>query len=199
VLAYSVRNRARKAALIQHFMRAYALETVIFVGVAGESPQVNEDVLERAVERAGRVVGAFNVYPAKTPWPFVVADARAMPFRDYAADLVISSAIIEHVGDELDQRLFVAEHRRVGRAWVVTTPNKWFPVESHTTTILRHWSPAWRRDRPEFTRLLSRREFRALLPAGVRLVGRPWSPTFIAFSSPETKNRRSTRPEVFSR
>jgi ubiquinone/menaquinone biosynthesis C-methylase UbiE len=122
VLAYSVRNRARKAALIQHFMRAYALETVIFVGVAGESPQVNEDVLERAVERAGRVVGAFNVYPAKTPWPFVVADARAMPFRDYAADLVISSAIIEHVGDELDQRLFVAEHRRVGRAWVVTTP-----------------------------------------------------------------------------
>jgi hypothetical protein len=188
VLAYSVRNRRRKAALISAFMRAHDLSSVILVGVAGESSDRNsshrnEDVLERAVEQSGHVVAAFNVYPTKTPWPFLVADACAMPFKDNAADLVISSAIIEHVGGAVEQRQFVQEHTRVGTTWVITTPNKWFPIESHTTTMFRHWSPGWRAQREEFTRLLSKREFRSLLPEGSHVKGRPWAPTFMAFFS----------------
>jgi hypothetical protein len=92
--------------------------------------------------------------------------------------------VIEHVGGEVEQRRFVAEHVRVGRDWVITTPNRWFPVESHTSAVLRHWSPRWRDSRPEFTRLLSLREFRDLLPADARVVGRPWSATFTAMSAP---------------
>jgi len=63
---------------------------------------------------------------------------------------------------------------------VITTPNKWFPVESHTSVIVAHWFPAWRRGRSEFTRLLSLREFKKLLPEGAtgrELVG----PTFAAY------------------
>jgi hypothetical protein len=184
ILAYSVRNRQRKASMIGSFMMANGLRSVIFVGVAGEGANLNEDVLERAVEQSGQVVAAFNVYPTKTAWPFLVADGCAMPFKDKAADLVLSSAIIEHVGGEAQQRQFVYEHGRVGTAWVITTPNKWFPVESHTTTMFRHWSPKWRSQRDEFTRLLSRREFKSLLPGGTDIKGRPWSPTFMAFFAP---------------
>jgi len=183
VLAYSVRNRRRKAALISAFMRAHDLSSVILVGVAGVSSNRNEDVLERAVEQSGHVVAAFNVYPTRTPWPFLVADGCAMPFKDKAADLVISSAIIEHVGGAVEQRQFVQEHTRVGTTWVITTPNKWFPVESHTATMFRHWSPVWRAQREEFTRLLSKREFRSLLPEGSHIRGHPWGPTFMAFFS----------------
>jgi hypothetical protein len=74
----------------------------------------------------------------------------------------------------------VDEHTRVGRSWIITTPNRWFPVESHTSAVVRHWSPRWSRDRTEFTRLMSKRQFRALLPEGAEVVGRPWSPTFTA-------------------
>jgi hypothetical protein len=93
---------------------------------------------------------------------------------------VLSNAVIEHVGGEVDQRAMVAEHCRVGRAWVITTPNRWFPVESHTSVLFKHWSPVWREQRREFTRLLSRREFTSMLPPGTRVLGHRWSPTFTA-------------------
>ena len=73
-----------------------------------------------------------------------------------------------------------AEHSRVGRRWVITTPNRWFPVESHTRVVFRHYSPSWRAQRREFTRLLSKKEFVELVggPIGGDVVGSPVSPTF---------------------
>jgi len=64
------------------------------------------------------------------------------------------------LGMRSDQRQFVAEQTRVARCWVITTPNKWFPVESHNLGHRRSWFPAWRRGRSEFTRLLSLRGFK---------------------------------------
>jgi hypothetical protein len=86
------------------------------------------------------------------------------------------------VGGEAEQDRFVAEHVRVGTHWIITTPNRWFPVESHTRTVLRHWSPAWRATRAEFTRLLSLAELRAMLPPGTTTLGSPASATFMALS-----------------
>lgn len=119
--------------------------------------------------------------PGALDYPFQIADARAMPFADDYVDCALANAVIEHVGDEADQRRFVAEHTRVARVWVITTPNRWFPVESHTAAVFRHWSPSWRAGRPEFTRLLSLREFRELVPREARISGHWWSPTFTAY------------------
>ena len=127
---------------------------------------------------------SINIYdPGPQPWPYVIADGCLMPFEDQSFDLVVSNAVIEHVGDEAAQREFVREHLRVGRAWVMSTPNRWFPIESHTSTVFRHWSSRWRGDRTKFTRLLTRREFQDLLPADASVLGRAWHPTFLAHSS----------------
>ena len=66
------------------------------------------------------------------------------------------------------EQRFVQEHMRVGKAWIITTPNRWFPVESHTSVLLKHWSRQWRSRRSEFTRLLSKREFVAQHPNDFR-------------------------------
>ena len=58
VLAYSVRNRRRKVRSIQDFMAANGLRTVVVVGVAGDSDQPNEDVVEHALTRSADVVAA---------------------------------------------------------------------------------------------------------------------------------------------
>ena len=193
LIAFSRRNRQRKARLIQDFMRAQDVQTVIFVGAA-LGPERNESVVESSVAQGARVLAACDVMPARTSWPFVVGDGRALPFADKAADLVMSNAVIEHVGDVEDQRQFVLEHARVGRMWVLTTPNRWFPVESHTGAAFRHWSAAWRASRTkDFTRLLSRREFADLLPPGTRIRGGPLSPTFIAFSHAHPSGRADAR------
>ena len=184
ITAFSVRNRNRKAASIERFIEQTGSRSLLMCGALGSGTLANEGTVERRIAQRMDSVMAFDVVDlGPQPWPFVVADACRMPVGDGEYDLAVANAVIEHVGDETDQRRLVDEHVRVARHWVITTPNRWFPVESHTATLFRHWSPRWRADRQEFTRLLSRREFRSLLPENARVVGRPWSATFSAFSS----------------
>ncbi|HEX4133352.1 MAG TPA: methyltransferase domain-containing protein [Bryobacteraceae bacterium] len=77
---------------------------------------------------------------------WVAGDGRALPFCDGAFDVVFSNSVIEHVGDAASQRSFAAEIARVGRAYWVQTPNRWFPVEQHLLTPFLHWLPQrWQR------------------------------------------------------
>lgn len=64
-----------------------------------------------------------------------------LPFADGAFDLVFCSAVLEHVGNEGQQRRFIAEMLRVGKGYFLTTPNRWFPLEFHTLLPLLHWLP----------------------------------------------------------
>lgn len=144
----------------------------------------NVNIIEREVARRTHVLACLDVVRGSgndLPWPQVVADARHMPFADRSVDFALANAVIEHVGDEVDQIQFIAEQSRVARSWVITTPNRWYPVESHTAVILKHWLPRWRAERQEFTRLLSRSEFIDLLPPGAVVRGRWWSATFAAY------------------
>jgi SAM-dependent methyltransferase len=71
----------------------------------------------------------------------VVADARKLPWPDKHFDVVYSNAVIEHVGDEADQRAMASEVMRVGKRWFVTTPNRWYPFEFHLRLPLVTWLP----------------------------------------------------------
>jgi len=63
----------------------------------------------------------------------IVPDGRQLPFPDKSFDWVISNAVIEHVGDWPDQKHFAPEIRRVASCGsFVTTPDRYFPLASHT-------------------------------------------------------------------
>lgn len=70
---------------------------------------------------------------------FLLADACQLPFPDDSFDLVICSAVIEHVGSRQRQETLIRELSRVGRICVITTPNRFFPIEFHTLTPFLHW------------------------------------------------------------
>lgn len=73
---------------------------------------------------------------------FVQASGLDIPFEDQSFDIVHSSAVIEHVGSYANQIKFVQECARVTRkAFFLTTPNRWFPVEFHTVLPILHWLP----------------------------------------------------------
>jgi len=84
---------------------------------------------------------------------WVAGDGRSLPFPDQSFDIVFSNSVIEHVGDSTSQQEFAREIVRVGRAYWVQTPNRWFPVEQHLLTPLIHWLPrtAQRAIVPRFT------------------------------------------------
>jgi SAM-dependent methyltransferase len=72
---------------------------------------------------------------------FIKTDGSRLPFADRSFDLVVSFAVIEHVGDRDRQRAFVRELCRVGRICYITTPNRWYPIEFHTLVPFLHWLP----------------------------------------------------------
>ena len=176
------RSRRAKARLVRAAMARWGhCDRLLLIG-AGQGWTDLDTVVERAAAGGASFVAATDLHQVtRVPWPYVRADARRLPFGPGSFDVALSNAVIEHVGDEDDQRRFVAEHLRVAPRAIITTPNRWFPLETHTRALFRHWSPAWRAGQShEFTRLLSRREFRALLPPGSVVFGRPWSSTLLA-------------------
>jgi 2-polyprenyl-3-methyl-5-hydroxy-6-metoxy-1,4-benzoquinol methylase len=110
----------------------------------------------------------------------VAGDGRALPFADNAFDVVVSNAVIEHVGTRAQQQAFVAELARVARRVFLATPNRWFPVDTHTLIPLAHYLPPAAQFRIyrllgreywasiDRLNLLGARTLRALVPAGVQ-------------------------------
>jgi SAM-dependent methyltransferase len=131
--------------------------------------------------------GAGAARPDERAYRFVIADGRALPFRDQAFDLAYSNSVIEHVGGWPDQVAFARELRRAASWLYCQTPNRGFPIEPHIVAPFLHWLPdgvqrrtvrwlsvwGWmarptRQEAAEFLhgiRLLGEAELRRLFPA----------------------------------
>lgn len=122
-------------------------QTVLDIGVsADDHPSSNH--LEKRYPHKERICGlSVDHLPGLrsqfSGMTLVQGDARALPFADGSFDFVYSHAVIEHVGSRVQQARFLAEALRVARCGVlVTTPNRWHPVETHTGLPFLHFLPA---------------------------------------------------------
>ncbi len=124
-----------------------ASDTILDVGVTSDQTQIASNYLEAWYPHKDKVTACGlddasfleQLYPGMT---YVRADGRNLPFGDNEFDFVHSSAVLEHVGSNAQQATFLSELYRVSRKGVfVTTPNRWFPIEFHTTLPLVHWLP----------------------------------------------------------
>lgn len=75
------------------------------------------------------------------PYRLVIADGRNLPFPDKSFDLAFCNSLIDHVGDEQDQKQLAHELFRVAHRFYLQTPNKWFPIEPHFLGVFLHWLP----------------------------------------------------------
>ena len=61
---------------------------------------------------------------------------------NFSSDLVVSNATIEHVGKTLNQKKMLENIIKLTKKiFVITTPNKFYPIELHTKIPLIHWLP----------------------------------------------------------
>ena len=122
-------------------------DTILDVGVTSDTSYSSSNYLEAWYPHKDKVVAAGiddakfleELYPGMT---YVKANGLDLPFEDQSFDVVHSSAVLEHVGSARNQAAFIRECARVARrALFLTTPNRWFPVEVHTSLPLIHWLP----------------------------------------------------------
>lgn len=161
--AISARSRQKKYAQFLALAKPQANTTILDIGVNAEEYSATDNFLEKQYPYPQNitVVATDNLETFTQRYPHiksVQADGRALPFADNSFDIAYSNAVIEHVGDQADQKRFLSELYRVSREGFLTTPNRLFPIEVHTRTPLLHL-------------LLSRARFNAFLTA----IGKGWA------------------------
>ncbi len=72
----------------------------------------------------------------------ITSEFTAEILEKFKSDLVISSATIEHVGDFNNQVAKVKNMISLSRKYIViSTPNRFYPIEFHTKLPFLHWLP----------------------------------------------------------
>ncbi len=132
----SHKSRTRKFDLLQEVFHACPEDRVLDVGVSGEV--FLQYSLEDVYPFPQRIVaGGYvprEIFAAREHYlqpQYALFDGCSLPFPDQSFDLVFSNAVIEHVLGPGRQEKFAKEMMRVGKSWFVTTPNFWYPFETH--------------------------------------------------------------------
>lgn len=143
----SLRARLKMYDVMSRIIDLPALDAILDVGVTAEKARLASNYFEKIYPHKEKITALSNqdaswletIYPGLK---FVHGDGRQMPFEADRFDLVFSSAVLEHVGSAEQQAQFISECVRVSRKHVVlTTPNRWHPIEFHTSLPLLHWLP----------------------------------------------------------
>ena len=125
----------------------HAFETVLDAGVTADQHAICSNYFEKYFPHKNKIIALSNQNAAflEEKYPGLVfryGDVRALPFNNESIDVVFSSAVIEHVGSRENQKKMIVECLRVAKKGVfLTTPNRWFPIETHTFLPCIHWFP----------------------------------------------------------
>ena len=128
------------------FLRLFPdVKRIADYGVTAEGSSAEANLLEQLYPDKGKIT-AISIEDAgflekKYPgmkFVKVLPDQR-LPFDDDYFDVVYSHAVIEHITGDRERSHFIEEITRIGRCVFLTTPNRYFPLETHTLVPFLHF------------------------------------------------------------
>ncbi len=138
------RSRLQKLGQITEVLGASPKDKLLEVGVANREYSEVDNFLIKHYPYPAKItaLGLGDISNFRKRYPHIRAysyEGGVFPFRDREFDIVHSNAVIEHVGGPEAQRLFLKELARVAKKGMITTPNRYFPIETHTKVPFLHW------------------------------------------------------------
>lgn len=177
-------NNIRFKSRLKKFNQLIALlkvghsDRILEVGVANKEYSPVDNFFIKNYQHRGNItaLGIGDLSEFRRNYPDIRAltyDGGRFPFNEGEFDIAHSNAVIEHVGLFEAQETFLKEMARVSKRGMITTPNRHFPVETHTRVPLLHWMDKQTFDRflkfigkgwasGEYMRLLSRKDLETL-------------------------------------
>lgn len=194
---YSRHSRCKRSAIFKKYLNPSSSDKILDLGSGDGSymaeilpfrnnvyiADISADLLEKGKKRFGFKTVLIN-------------KDNIIPYPDNYFDIVFCSSVIEHLGPYkknassfkskikflkavyVKQIDFANEIRRIGKCFFVQTPNKYFPVESHTwfpffivflpyllqIKFIKILNKIWPKKSSLNWNLLSKREMQALFP-----------------------------------
>lgn len=185
---FVLKSRREKFEIFTHIMRPTFKDTILDVGVTPISYKW-ANFLENWYPFPERITALtiegqekFNNFQKNFPKvTLIFGNGKKLNFPDDSFDIVFSNAVVEHTGSREEQRQFIHEVVRVGKRAFITTPNYWFPIDSHTLIPFAHYLPLRLRfwiykklgkgDHADlnYLNLLTPNEYRGLFPKHVKI------------------------------
>jgi len=131
------RSREKRHRLFIQLLRPTADTRILNVGATGANTGLPEQ-LEYWYPHREKLTGGGpsleEITDYRKSFPGVtgvVFDGCALPFADKSFDIVYSNAVVEHLPGADYVARFAREVQRVGKSWFISTPNFWYPIDSH--------------------------------------------------------------------
>ncbi len=149
---FSTNARKRMFRIFTERFSPYPSMKVLDVGVTSDRGNIESNYFEQFYPFKDQItcVGTEDAAWLEDEYPGLrfqrIEPHTRLPFEDSYFDVAFSNAVIEHVGNSVSQSDFISELLRVSKGIFITTPNRWFPIETHTMLPLIHYLPAtcWR-------------------------------------------------------
>lgn len=138
----AIRARKRRHVVLAGYL-ATATRPVSILDVGGTVDYWHTVALDRCLIQRIVLLNAIDQAITLPIFEAIIGDARDLSrFADQEFDLTFSNSVIGHVGDFMDQQRMANEMRRVGKQYLLQTPNHGFPVDWRTLVPTFHWWPA---------------------------------------------------------
>ena len=146
----SIVSHKARIKMYKHFislMKPSENDKLIDMGVTPDTTLIESNFFEKmypftqnitmsTIEDASNLEKIFNGAKFVKCYP-----GKKFPFTDKQFDILFCSAVLEHVGDDDEQKFFIHECLRIAKNIYLTTPNKLFPIEFHTYLPFIHYLP----------------------------------------------------------
>ena len=133
--------------IINRLISSNNIKNVLDIGTTSDNENPNSNLIVKNINNINKFYSISNQtinlpFFEKTLEKSIVESLNEEEIKEFKSDLVLSTATIEHVGSFENQKSMIKNMIKLSRNMIIiTTPNRFHPIEFHTKIPFIHWLP----------------------------------------------------------